>query len=89
MSLCKYNTIFGKPNEGLHSYRLFNIAVIDVFATVILAYIIHKLTKYKFIYILLILFGLGIIFHRLFCVKTTIDKLLFLSHDIEISKTSE
>ena len=82
MSLCKYSTIFGKPKEGAHSYRLFNVAIVDVVTTVILAYVIHKLTKYKFIYILIILFILGIILHRLFCVRTTIDKILFT--DVEI-----
>lgn len=30
MSLCEYKDIFGIPNEGVHSYRLFNIAIVDV-----------------------------------------------------------
>jgi len=75
---CKYSKIFGEVNTGLHSYRIFNIAIIDVILTVLLAYIISliKIT-YKFYYILIILFILSIIAHRLFCVRTTIDKLLF------------
>ncbi len=75
---CKYKNILGKVGEGVHSYRLFNIAVVDVVATIILAYIIKNLLpQYKFKIVLLLLFLLGIVAHRLFCVRTTIDKLLF------------
>ena len=78
MSLCKYKNIFGKVNEGIHSYKIFNIAIVDVLATIILAYVIYLLIpKYNFFFILICLFLLGIIFHRLFCVRTTVDKLLF------------
>ena len=78
--LCKYKDIFGKPGEGVHSYRIFNIAVIDVAWTLLGAYILHLFfPKYNFWYILLGLFVLGIIVHRAFCVRTTVDKLLFSS----------
>lgn len=76
--LCKYKDILGKVNEGVHSIRLFDIAIVDVILTFILSYIINLLIpKYKFINILIGMFILGIILHRLFCVRTTIDKLLF------------
>jgi hypothetical protein len=75
---CKYKDIFEKVNSGLHSYRFLNIAIIDVLFTILVAYGISILfPKYKFCLILLILFLLGIFVHRLFCVRTTIDKLLF------------
>ena len=78
--LCKYGKMlepyFGKVGEGVHSYRLCNIAIVDVLFTIIGAYLIHLFTPYKFIYILIALFLLGIILHRVFCVPTTIDKLL-------------
>jgi len=78
MSLCKYKNIFGKPNKGIHSYRIFNIAIVDVLATIILAYVIYLLIpKYNFFFILICLFLIGIISHRIFCVRTTIDKLIF------------
>jgi hypothetical protein len=78
LSLCKYKNILGKVDEGIHSYKIFNISIVDVLMTILGAYIIHLfMPKYKFIYILLCLFLLGIILHRLFCVETTIDKLLF------------
>jgi hypothetical protein len=76
--LCKYKDILGKPGKGVHSYRIFNIAIVDVLLTILAAFVIHLFTpKYNFIYILLGLFITGIILHRIFCVKTTIDKLLF------------
>ena len=34
---CKYKDIFGKPKTGLHSYRIFNIAVVDFLLTILLA----------------------------------------------------
>lgn len=75
---CKYKNMFGKVGKGIHSYRILNIAIIDVLFTIIGAFIIHLyLKKYNFFKILLILFIIGIILHRIFCVKTTIDKLLF------------
>jgi len=76
--LCKYKDILGKVNKGIHSYRIFNIAIGDVILTILGAFIIHLFTpSYNFYLILLLLFILGIILHRIFCVKTTIDKLLF------------
>jgi hypothetical protein len=73
--LCKYKDIFGKAGEGVHSYRIFNIAIIDVLSTVLVAYLFAP--KKYFYHVLIGLFILGIILHRLFCVRTTIDKLLF------------
>jgi len=70
--------MFGKVGEGIHSYTIFNIAIFDVLATILGAYIIHLfIPKYSFITVLIFLFILGIILHHLFCVRTTIDKLIF------------
>jgi len=77
VSLCKYKDILGKPNQGVHSYRIFNIAIVDVLLTILGAYILSIFTNYKFIYTLIGMFILGIVLHRLFCVRTTVDKLLF------------
>ena len=76
-NICKYKDILGKPNKGVHSYRIFNIAIVDVLLTILAAFILSIVTKYKFIYTLIFMFVLGIISHRIFCVRTTIDKLLF------------
>ncbi len=76
MDLCQYKNIFGEPGKGVHSYRLFGVAIVDVIFTIIGAYYISKFYQFPFSYTLLSLFILGIILHRLFCVRTTIDKLL-------------
>lgn len=77
MNLCKYKNLLGEPNKGIHKYRFLGIAIVDVIMTIIGAYIISFLLKKHFLLILFILFCLGIFLHRIFCVRTTIDKLLF------------
>ena len=74
---CPYKNIFGAVNTGVHSYRILDLAVVDILATIIGAYIISYFSKYSFYYTLAILFVAGIILHRLFCVRTTVDKILF------------
>ena len=77
VSLCPYKNIFGIPGEGVHSYKLFGISVVDTVVVVIVAYGISKYFDYNFKLVLIIFFLLGIIVHHLFCVRTTIDKILF------------
>ena len=85
--LCKYANALGEPGKGVHSIRLFNIAIVDVLSTIALAFLFAIFFKYVikldatflniFFITLLSVFILGIILHRLFCVRTTIDKLIF------------
>ena len=77
LGLCRYKDIFGRPNEGGHSYRIFNIAIVDVVFTIIGAFLISRWFDIPFWKSLIGLFIIGIILHKLFCVRTTIDKLLF------------
>ena len=77
MDLCKYKNILGIPGKGAHSYRIFNIAIVDVVMTIIAGYFISYLFRFSFFWTTFILFLLGIFLHHIFCVKTTIDKLLF------------
>ena len=92
MNLCAYSDMFGKPNTGLHQYRVYNIAIIDVILVFIVAKLLYYFNK-KITYTrggleptsmevgyttyVIILFIMGIFFHRLFCVRTTVDKLIF------------
>ena len=78
MNFCQYKKIFGDPGTGLHSYRIFDIAMADLIMTIIGAYLISYYFKYSFLYTLLALLLVGIFSHKLFCVRTTIDKLLFI-----------
>ena len=77
LDLCHYKDIFGRPREGAHAYRLFDIAVVDVAATVLLALVIARLFGLSFWKSLVVLFIIGIISHRAFCVRTTVDKWVF------------
>lgn len=76
-SLCQYKDIFGKVGEGPHSYRVGGVAIVDVLSTVAGAALISYATRWSFLYTLLALFVTGIVLHHLFCVRTTVDKLLF------------
>ena len=77
LDLCRYKDLFGRPREGAHAYRLFDIAVVDVSATVLVAYLAARVFGVAFWKSLGILFIVGIITHRAFCVRTTVDKWLF------------
>lgn len=77
MSLCKYKNMLGVPDKGIHSYRFMSVAIVDIIMTIIAAILISYLFNSSLFYTLIALFVLGIILHRLFCVRTTIDKLLF------------
>jgi len=74
---CPYKNVFGKPGEGVHSYRIFDIAVIDVAVTIVAAIIISSSFKISLWLVLGVLFILGIILHRAFCVRTRVDRWLF------------
>jgi hypothetical protein len=78
----KYKDLFGKPGTGVHKYRIFNIAIVDVVATIVVVYLIYVLLRYfgyivNFWILLVGMFILGIFLHRIFGVRTTVDKILF------------
>lgn len=75
--LCKYKHIFGREREGAHALRVFNVAVVDLVLTVALGWAVAKWTGYNAVLVVLALFFLGIIMHRLFCVNTTVNMLIF------------
>ena len=54
MSLCKYKNIFGEPNTGAHSYRVYDVAIVDVIFTIIGAYILAKYMNTSFIITMII-----------------------------------
>jgi hypothetical protein len=75
--LCKYKNAFGEPGKGIHSYRFLGISVIDVLVTLLGAILISYYTKISAYYVIPAIFLLGVVVHHMFCVRTTIDKLLF------------
>jgi len=77
MDLSKYSNAFGPPNQGIHTHLFLNLAVIDIVITAAAAGAISYFYNIPFIYTNISMFGLGIVSHRLFHVRTTVDKLLF------------
>lgn len=86
MNICSQLTnILGKPNEGVHKYRLLNgiipggIAIIDVVLTFVLARLIQVYSPKSTSYLVILTgcFITGIILHRICNVRTTVDKILF------------
>lgn len=79
--LCQYKDILGVPNQGVHSYRIFDIAIADVILLVLFAWLVQVVvslfTPMSYPLALLLSFITGIILHRMFCVRTTLDKILF------------
>jgi len=75
--LCQYKDILGKPREGIRKYRIFDFSIMDTAVVILFGYFISWYMKWNLVYVLVVLFTLGIIIHRLFCVRSRIDKLLF------------
>jgi hypothetical protein len=70
--------MLGKPGEGIHAYRIFDIAVVDVMWTLLGGFLLSLVfPRVPKLYIITGLFVLGILVHRLFCVRTKIDRLVF------------
>jgi hypothetical protein len=81
MSFCKYSTLFGKPEEGVHKWRIFGLAGADLLLTAGLAALVTRLTKWKpqlatFIITFLLLIVASVFIHHAFCVKTALVKML-------------
>ena len=75
--LCKYKNSLGIPGQGVH-FHVFGIAIVDVVSTILGAWLLSKWTKVSFLYTTLGMFILGILLHKLFCVKTTLNTWLNL-----------
>ena len=75
---CPYANLFGEPNTGVHSIRVFGIAVVDTVLTVLAAYVIAKAYKINFWYSFLGLFVLGEILHYVFGTNTAFLKMIGL-----------
>ena len=75
--LCRYKSLGGSPGQGIHSTRLFGLAAIDVIFTLIGALAISWIFKTGLLKTVVVLFVLGIIAHRVFCVDTKLNTLIF------------
>lgn len=74
---CQYRNALGKPNQGVHSVRVFGIALFDTALAVFAAWLLYRFSKqFTFIQSLFLVFVLGVIAHSLFCVDTTINRFI-------------
>ena len=71
--------MFGAPRTGVHNYRVFDIAVVDYLLTVVVALAAHRcFVPHWNPFVVIFLFQmLGVVAHRVFCVRTKVDKMLF------------
>jgi hypothetical protein len=76
MFFCKYRDIFGVPGEGVHAYRLFGVAILDVVGTIVVGYVLSEYYAMDFATVTASLFATGVVAHWLFCVDTTLNKWL-------------
>ena len=77
MTLCAYKHVFGREGEGIHSLRLFGVAIIDVAGTVLAAFALSRAFKINVAWTLIGLFIVAIVVHRAFCVNTAVNRVLF------------
>ena len=75
--LCQYRDVFGKAGTGVHSVRLYNVAVLDVIGTIVGATVLARVFRWNVWLTNALAFLLAILAHRLFCVNTTVNRLLF------------
>ena len=85
--LSKYRNMFGEPNTGVHRTRFLGVAIVDVLATLVGGVLLGLFLNFAvyrqpfhwnwILYSTASLFLLGIAFHRVFDVRTTVDRFLF------------
>ena len=73
---CPFRNVFGAPRTGVHSVRAFDVAIVDVLATLAVAYAIARFTGASFTVVAVAAFSAGVVAHRAFCVDTTVDRAL-------------
>jgi hypothetical protein len=82
MPLCQYKNALGKPDEGIHSWRVGGFAAADVLLTGGLALLVSKgllkssnIAVFMLVFITLVL--IAVLIHEEFCVNTKLNSLIF------------
>ena len=74
MNVCpfkKFRHLFGNPQQGIHQYRILDVAIFDYLMTILLAFLISYLTGIPVVISTILSFILGILLHILFGVTTS------------------
>ena len=77
LDLCQYKNLFGPPGQGIHAFKIYGISIWDTLITLICAIFIAWVAKWSYVYTIIGVFISGVVIHRLFCVRTGVDKILF------------
>lgn len=73
----KYKDALGKPGKGVHAHGVFGFAILDLIATLVVAYLISHFIHMNFYLCSIMLLGLGIAAHQIFGVRTKLNNFLF------------
>ena len=72
----KINEIFGKPGEGIHSYRFLDTAIIDYLLAILGAILLTYYSNIPLVISTIIVLMFGILLHLIFNVNTNTTKYL-------------
>ncbi len=81
---CQYKDRLGVPGQGVHTH-FFGVAVFDIVATLVLTELVIYVFHTPRVITLFSIILTGIVLHRIFCVRTTLDRCLFPDLDTKVS----
>ena len=73
---CIYKDSLGIPGQGFHTHIL-GVAILDVIGSNLIAELLAYVFNWNIYLTMIAVFLTGIVLHRIFCVRTTLDKILF------------
>ena len=76
LSLCRYRNSLGAPGRGVHTH-VAGVAVVDLGLTLLAAWALARWLGHPWWWWALGLLAAGVAAHRLFCVRTAVDRFLF------------
>ena len=79
MNLCQYKNVLGEPNKGVHKHYGLGFAIFDVIGTGVGAYMLSKTFNTSFLTSFGLLMFLAVASHKIFCVDTALNKVIFTS----------
>jgi|688.fasta_scaffold974801_2 hypothetical protein len=77
--LCKFKDSLGKPGEGFHSTRIAGFALYDILGTLFIILVCVIYFQTELLETTIILIGITIFSHWIFCVPTQLNKHLNLA----------
>ena len=75
---CPYANILGVPGQGVHAQRIFGLALNDILATIVLAFLTTFFVRVSFAESLIGWLVLGEVLHYMFGTKTAFLKMIGL-----------